>query len=106
MWLATMLRKRHQCRIKPPEWMDATNLGNVLKDEKANATAWQQLPYHYIEIAKLLFTKAEEDFAEFEMDVHEVSFGCGSKRALAASTLLPPIDFDSLNPPLNDDARR
>ena len=61
MWLATMHRKRHQCRIKPPEWMDATNLGNVLKDEKANATAWQQLPYHYIEIAKILFTVAEED---------------------------------------------
>ena len=72
MWLATMLRKRHQCRIKPPEWMHATNLGNVLKDEKANATAWQQLPYHYIEIAKILFTVAEEDFAEFDMDVNEV----------------------------------
>lgn len=72
MWLATMLRKRHQCRIKPPEWMHATNLGNVLKDEKANATAWQQLPYHYIEIAKILFTVAEEDFAEFDMDVNEI----------------------------------
>ena len=86
--------------------MKSESLVQVLAAEKSSPNEWQELPHHYIEIAKLLFTKAEEDFAEFEMDVHEVSFGCGSKRALAASTLLPPIDFDSLTPPLNDDARR
>ena len=69
--------------------MKSESLVQVLAAEKSSPNEWQELPHHYIEIAKLLFTKAEEDFAEFEMDVHEVSFGCGSKRALAAFTLLP-----------------
>ncbi|WZN59857.1 DNA replication complex GINS protein PSF2 [Chloropicon roscoffensis] len=71
-WLATLLRKRNLCRVKPPEWMKSESLVQVLAAEKSSPNEWQELPHHYIEIAKLLFTKAEEDFAEFEMDVHEI----------------------------------
>ena len=72
-WLAALLKKRNLCRVKPPEWMKAESLLSVLAEEKKNPNQWQELPHHYIEIAKLLFTTAEDDFSEFEMDVHEVS---------------------------------
>mmetsp|Transcript_2552 Transcript_2552/g.4170 ORF Transcript_2552/g.4170 Transcript_2552/m.4170 type:complete len:159 (-) Transcript_2552:1267-1743(-) len=72
-WLASLLRKRNLCRVKPPEWMNSESLGTVLAEEKKYPNLWQQLPHHYIEIAKMMFTIAEEDFSEFDMDVHEVS---------------------------------
>ena len=53
--------------------MNSDSLTNVLAEEKRFANEWQKLPHHYIEIAKLMFTVAEEDFSEFDMDVHEVS---------------------------------
>ena len=53
--------------------MKTESLLSVLAEEKKNPNQWQELPHHYIEIAKLLFTTAEDDFSEFEMDVHEVS---------------------------------
>ena len=64
--------------------MKSESLVQVLAAEKSSPNEWQELPHHYIEIAKLLFTKAEEDFAEFEMDVHEVSSVRSSTRAKGA----------------------
>ena len=72
-WLASLLRKRNLCRVKPPEWMNSESLGTVLAEEKKYPNLWQQLPHPYTEIAKMMFTIAEEDFSEFDMDVHEVS---------------------------------
>ncbi|QDZ18594.1 DNA replication complex GINS protein PSF2 [Chloropicon primus] len=71
-WLASLLRKRNLCRVKPPEWMKSEALIAVLAEEKRSPNEWQELPHHYIEVAKLMFTAAEEDFAEFDMDVHEI----------------------------------
>ena len=52
--------------------MRSESLSTVLAEEKRNPQSWQELPHHYIEIAKLLFNMAEEDFSEFEMDVREI----------------------------------
>ncbi len=89
-WLASLLRKRNLCRVKPPEWMNSESLTNVLAEEKRFVNEWQKLPHHYIEIAKLMFTVAEEDFSEFDMDVHEVSSDSRSSEARQGEAVCPP----------------
>jgi GINS complex subunit 2 len=71
-WLASLLKKRNLCRVKPPEWMQSESLSTILAEEKRQPSAWQELPHHYIEVAKLMFNVAEEDFSEFDMDVQEI----------------------------------
>ena len=49
LWLAHTLWKRKRCSIKPPAWMDAEHLDAVLGLERQDASAFQRLPFHYIE---------------------------------------------------------
>lgn len=62
IWLALHLRKSNRCRIKIPFWLQVDQLKEVLEEEKASNGVFQQMPYHYIEIAQLLLTNAWEDF--------------------------------------------
>eukprot|EP00887_Chlorella_sp_A99_P006366 scaffold3.g6366.t1 len=58
LWLALTLWKRKSASLKPPAWMDVTHLEAVLALERQDASAFQPLPFHYIEarIAHFLFT--------------------------------------------------
>ena len=42
--------------MRPPAWMDAAHLETVLALERQDASAFQPLPFHYIEVAQFLFT--------------------------------------------------
>lgn len=70
LWLAHSLWKRKRCAIRPPDWMNAEHLEAVLALERQDASAFQPLPFHYIEVARFLFTAgtdghlAQEVFGE------------------------------------------
>ena len=50
LWLAHTLWKRKRCSIKAPAWMDTEHLEAVLGLERQDASAFQPLPFHYIEV--------------------------------------------------------
>ncbi|KDD73094.1 hypothetical protein H632_c2544p0, partial [Helicosporidium sp. ATCC 50920] len=50
------LWRRKKCSILPPAWMSIANLEDVLNLERQEASVFQPLPFHYIEIAHFLFT--------------------------------------------------
>ena len=56
LWLAHALWKRKRCAIRAPEWMSAEHLEAVLALERQDASAFQPLPFHYVELAHFLFT--------------------------------------------------
>jgi GINS complex subunit 2 len=60
LWFAIELRRKGKCTIVMPDWMSPDNLTSVLAKER-NSGSFVDLPYHYIEIAKLLLTNAKED---------------------------------------------
>uniref|UniRef100_A0A7I4CQ34 DNA replication complex GINS protein PSF2 n=1 Tax=Physcomitrium patens TaxID=3218 RepID=A0A7I4CQ34_PHYPA len=62
LWLGIAMKKRSKCRIQPPGWMSVERLTEVLEMEREAPREFQPLPFHYVEIAKLLLDNAREDF--------------------------------------------
>eukprot|EP00249_Psilotum_nudum_P006275 c19604_g1_i1 orf=225-860(+) len=80
LWLAIALKKRSKCRIQPPEWMTVEKLTQVLEDEREAPREFQPLPFHYVEISRLLFDHAREDLPDAYLvrslieDIRDVRF--------------------------------
>ena len=50
IWLAIELRKRNQCDIRLPPWMDVQQLRETVQQERTDMGHFQPLPFHYIEV--------------------------------------------------------
>ncbi|XP_020276701.1 DNA replication complex GINS protein PSF2 [Asparagus officinalis] len=80
LWLAVALRKRGKCTIRSPEWMSVERLTQVLESERESPREFQPLPFHYIEISRLLFDHAHDDIQNIYMvrslieDIRDVRF--------------------------------
>ncbi|KAG8369758.1 hypothetical protein BUALT_Bualt14G0047000 [Buddleja alternifolia] len=84
LWLAVALKKRGKCTIRAPDWMSVDafpieNLTQVLEAER-DSEKFQPLPFHYVEISRLLFDHAREDIPDIYMvrslieDIKDVRF--------------------------------
>ncbi|XP_019181764.1 PREDICTED: DNA replication complex GINS protein PSF2-like isoform X1 [Ipomoea nil] len=79
LWLAVALKKRGKCTIRPPEWMSVEKLTQVLEAER-DSEGFQSLPFHYVEISRILFDHAREDIPDIYMvrslieDIKDVRF--------------------------------
>ncbi|KAL3650147.1 DNA replication complex GINS protein PSF2 [Castilleja foliolosa] len=79
LWLAVALKKRGKCTIRAPEWMSVDKLSQVLEAER-DSEKFQPLPFHYVEISRLLFDHAREDIPDIYMvrslieDIKDVRF--------------------------------
>lgn len=62
LWFAIQLRCSGKCTIVIPKWLHVENLKEKLEIEKSMEDNFTDLPYHYVEISKLLLTHAKEDF--------------------------------------------
>ncbi|XP_021910443.1 DNA replication complex GINS protein PSF2 isoform X2 [Carica papaya] len=67
LWLAVALKKRGKCAIRPPQWMSIENLTNILEGERESQVTFQALPFHYVEISRLLFDHARDDIPDIYM---------------------------------------
>ena len=60
LWMGLSLRKAQRCTIVTPEWMKTEALEEILENER-NEDDYQELPFHYYEIASMLFRGARDD---------------------------------------------
>ncbi|XP_010920580.1 DNA replication complex GINS protein PSF2 [Elaeis guineensis] len=67
LWLALALKKRDKCTIRTPEWMSVERLTQVLEAERESPREFQPLPFHYVEISRLLFDHARDDIPDIYM---------------------------------------
>jgi len=80
LWLAVALKKRGKCTIRTPDWMTVDRLTQVLEAERESSREFQPLPFHYIEISKLLFDHARDDISDAYLvrslveDIRDVRF--------------------------------
>ncbi|EGZ19885.1 hypothetical protein PHYSODRAFT_328060 [Phytophthora sojae] len=65
LWLAIMLKQLNKCRILAPSWLSVDYLMSRLEREKAS-DAFEELPFHYLEVASLLLKNAPEDLDQGE----------------------------------------
>jgi GINS complex subunit 2 len=62
LWFAITLRKKGKCSIITPNWMTILFLEQAVSNEKIMKTL-SDLPFHYIEISKLILINARDDIA-------------------------------------------
>lgn len=80
LWLAVALKKRAKCVVRTPEWMSVEKLTQVLEAERESPREFQPLPFHYIEISRLIFDHARDDIPDVYMvrslieDIRDVRF--------------------------------
>ncbi|KAK6929347.1 GINS subunit, domain A, partial [Dillenia turbinata] len=80
LWLAVALKKRGKCTIRTPQWMSVEKLTQVLEAERDSPREFQPLPFHYVEISRLLFDHARDDIPDIYMvrslieDIRDVRF--------------------------------
>lgn len=80
IWLAIALKKRGKCAIRPPPWMSIESLTQILESERESQESFQVLPFHYVEISRLLFDHARDDIPDVYMvrslieDIRDVRF--------------------------------
>ncbi|XP_010252459.1 PREDICTED: DNA replication complex GINS protein PSF2 [Nelumbo nucifera] len=67
LWLAVALKKRGKCTIRPPQWLSVEKLTQVLEAERDSPREFQPLPFHYVEISRLLFDHARDDIPDVYM---------------------------------------
>uniref|UniRef100_H3H255 DNA replication complex GINS protein PSF2 n=1 Tax=Phytophthora ramorum TaxID=164328 RepID=H3H255_PHYRM len=65
LWLAIMLKQLNKCRILAPPWLSVDYLASRLEREK-NSEVFEELPFHYLEVASLLLKNAPEDLDQGE----------------------------------------
>eukprot|EP01133_Synstelium_polycarpum_P014868 gene14868-17581_t len=61
LWLAISLKKTKKCRITVPRWMSIDELKVKFDIENTNDSSFEELPLHYIEVANLLLSHAQDD---------------------------------------------
>ncbi|KAJ2743016.1 DNA replication protein psf2 [Coemansia sp. BCRC 34301] len=64
LWLAIMLKRTNRCRIVAPKWLSYEHLRDLCKREEQPDAMFTRLPTHYLEIAHMLLTHAEDDLVE------------------------------------------
>ncbi|KAJ1725196.1 DNA replication protein psf2 [Coemansia erecta] len=64
LWLAAMLKRTNRCRIVAPDWLRYEHLQKLCKQEEEPDSLFTKLPFHYLEIAHILLTVAEDDISE------------------------------------------
>ncbi|XP_058753729.1 DNA replication complex GINS protein PSF2 [Vicia villosa] len=80
LWLAIALRRRGKCSIVPPQWMSVEKLTQVLEEERDSQEMSEHLPFHYVEISRLLFDHARDNIPDAYMvrslieDIRDVRF--------------------------------
>ncbi len=54
LWLAISLKQKEKCTIVVPDWLTVQYLREKVDEEKKSAE-FQELHFHYIEVALMLF---------------------------------------------------
>ncbi|KAF7967272.1 hypothetical protein HWV62_23084 [Athelia sp. TMB] len=60
LWMAVNLKLKKKCHIVPPDWLNADDLQALLNAETTKPT-YSEVPFRYVEIAKVLLDVASED---------------------------------------------
>ncbi|KAJ2807591.1 DNA replication protein psf2 [Coemansia helicoidea] len=64
LWLAVMLKRASRCRIVAPDWLRYEHLRTLCCEEDQPDSLFTRLPHHYLEIAHVLLTNAEDDIVD------------------------------------------
>jgi hypothetical protein len=97
LWMARTLHQRRLGQIQIPEWLQASRLSDILRQEKTSQLLTQQLPFYYSEIAQAMpgLEKSTQillqDLAAVRVDKIRTHFHEMSRNDLQQAQELPMI---------------
>jgi GINS complex subunit 2 len=72
LWLALDLKRRGMCEIYPPDWLDASYLKQKRDQENDMKNEFGRLPFHYLEVGKLLLNSSTDYLGKNEAQCDEI----------------------------------
>lgn len=63
LWIAIILKSQDKCNIIPPYWLNTEYLTEKYEEEVKSPNLFSSLPWNWLEISKILLTKAPDDLA-------------------------------------------
>ncbi|KAL3239640.1 DNA replication protein PSF2 [Nakaseomyces bracarensis] len=69
LWIALLLKQQSKCSIVAPSWLTVKELNRKIQYEKTATDRFSDLPWNWIVVANLLFSRAADDFHD---PVHEL----------------------------------
>lgn len=64
IWVALILKSQGKCNIVPPDWLNMVYLKEKYDQEVKHANKFSDLPWNWIEVSKMLLTKATDDLPD------------------------------------------
>ncbi|KAK6198805.1 uncharacterized protein RJT21DRAFT_51269 [Scheffersomyces amazonensis] len=64
LWVALILKSQDKCSIVPPKWLNVVYLKDKYDEEVRNPNQFSSLPWHWLEISKILLARAADDLTD------------------------------------------
>lgn len=64
LWLAFILKQQGKCSIIAPSWLTIKQLDKYIEFELKNPSQFSDLPWNWLILSQLLFSKAKDDFRD------------------------------------------
>ncbi|CAL1193579.1 unnamed protein product [Candida parapsilosis] len=72
LWVALILKNQDKCNIVPPKWLNVNYLKEKYDDEIRKPTQFSDLPWNWLELSKILLTKASDDLPDSISDLRSI----------------------------------
>ncbi|KAL6940191.1 hypothetical protein ACO0QE_004086 [Hanseniaspora vineae] len=82
LWMALFLKEQKKCNMIPPTWLTASKLEKFLEFEIANPMKFSALPWHWLVVSKIYFSKCSDDLTD---PVHVLRSKCQDLREIRAA---------------------
>lgn len=82
LWMALFLKEQKKCNMIPPGWLTASKLEKFLEFEIANPMKFSALPWHWLVVSKIYFSKCPDDLTD---PVHILRSKCQDLREIRAA---------------------
>ncbi|SSD58429.1 related to DNA replication complex GINS protein PSF2 [Saccharomycodes ludwigii] len=79
LWMAVLLKEQKKCNIIAPNWITVSNLDKYIDFELKNPMKFSSLPWNWLVIACILFTKAPDDLTD---PIHLLKSRCQDLREI------------------------
>lgn len=64
LWVALILKSQDKCNIVPPDWLNVQYLKEKYEEELKNPNKFSDVPWNWLEISKVLVSKAADDLQD------------------------------------------
>ncbi|CAI4034349.1 hypothetical protein SMKI_10G1360 [Saccharomyces mikatae IFO 1815] len=90
LWIALLLKQQSKCSIVAPQWLTTKELDKKIQYEKTHPDRFSELPWNWLVLARILFSKAKDDFHD---PIHELRGKIQDLREIRQAKVLKGLKY-------------